>query len=36
MKLKTREDIEVATLELIDILQHAVKQPPQSEIDLNR
>jgi len=25
MKLKTREDIEVATSELIDILQHAVK-----------
>ena len=36
MKLKTREEIEVATSELIDILQHAVKQPPQSKIDLSR
>jgi len=36
MRLKTRKDIEVATSELIDILQHAVKQPPQSKIDLSR
>jgi len=36
MKLKTREDIEVATSELIDMLQHAAKQPPQSKIDLRR